>query len=224
MDGRGHAAARRTGQAHGPRHRQRTQGGRGFLRRRDPRHPRTGVGVAEGQGALMMNRICRRLVTVLCRTLEPDEQVAVAGDLTEAGATDARALRDVFGLVLRRQAMAWTGWRPWLALLGLVLIARVTLGPISLTVVGSVGFQLWNYAIDGTHVNNGLTPGEEIVFLLIFFLALLFWSWTWGFVLGSLSGRAIWSTGALFCAVMIAPLVRGLLLLKSAFSPEMLLP
>jgi hypothetical protein len=172
----------------------------------------------------MRNPICRRLTDLLCRTLEPDEHAAVVGDLAESRTRDAQALRDVFGLVARRQVILWKRWRPWLALLGLVLIAGVTLRPVALRIVGAVGFRLWSYAIEGTALNNGLTPGEEAFLLLSFFLALLFWSWTWGFVLGSLSGGVIWSTGALFCAVMFAPLIRGLLFLKMARAPEMLLP
>lgn len=160
----------------------------------------------------------------LCRTLEPDEQAAVAGDLTEAGVTGAEALRDVLGLVARRQAMLWKNWQPWLALVGLVLIAGDTLRPVALRIVGSVGFQLWSCTVEENRLNNGLTPGEEAFLLLSFFLALFLWSWTWGFVLGSLSGRVLRITGALFCAMMFAPLIQGLRFLKFSAAPEMLLP
>ena len=45
-----------------------------------------------------------RLVNIVARILHPDERDAVCGDLVESGATGGQALRDVFGLVIRRQA------------------------------------------------------------------------------------------------------------------------
>jgi len=77
------------------------------------------------------------VVDIVSRLLEPDEREAVRGDLTESGARGGQALRDVLGLVVRRQAALWSDWRPWL---------------------------------------TG-------------------WSWTSGFVLGSLSRRTLWVYG-----------------------------
>jgi hypothetical protein len=45
-----------------------------------------------------------RLVNRASRVLEPDERNAVLGDFAEFGATGGKALRDLFGLILRRQA------------------------------------------------------------------------------------------------------------------------
>src|SRR5205823_12219606 len=50
----------------------------------------------------------------------PDERVAVRGDFAESGETGGQALHDVLGLVVRRQAALWQGWRPWLVFVGLV--------------------------------------------------------------------------------------------------------
>jgi hypothetical protein len=46
--------------------------------------------------------------------LEPAEREAVRGDLAESGAAAPRALGEVLGLVIRRQAALWKDWRPWI--------------------------------------------------------------------------------------------------------------
>src|SRR5450755_1012275 len=79
----------------------------------------------------MMTRICWRMVDISSRMLEPDEREAVRGDLAESGATGNQALRDVLGLVIRRQATLWTDWRPWLTLVGLVLPLGMLLSIVS---------------------------------------------------------------------------------------------
>lgn len=52
-----------------------------------------------------MNRICHRLIGFLSRGLEPAEREAVLGDLAESTASGAEKLRDVLGLVVRRQRL-----------------------------------------------------------------------------------------------------------------------
>jgi hypothetical protein len=145
-----------------------------------------------------MTRICWWLVNILSRTLEPDERDAVRGDFAESGETGGRALRDLLGLVVRRQVGLWKDWRPWLALLGLVGVAAVPLSKIAFSINGALGEQLRAYSHYGVRFETGLTLSEDIFSLAILCLALLLWSWTNGFVLGALSGRAIWLTGALF--------------------------
>jgi hypothetical protein len=66
-----------------------------------------------------MTRVWWWLADMVSRLLEPDECDAVRGDLAESGATGGEALRDLLGLVVRRQAALWMDWRPWLALVGL---------------------------------------------------------------------------------------------------------
>jgi len=70
-----------------------------------------------------MSELCWWLVDIVSRLLDPRERAVVRGDFAESGETCGQALRDVLGLVLRRQAAVWTDWRPWLALVGLVGIA-----------------------------------------------------------------------------------------------------
>ena len=48
-----------------------------------------------------------------------------------------------------------------------------------------------------------LSAREEVAFLLCLAGALTVWSWTGGFVLGSLSGRAVWLTWSVFYFVVL---------------------
>jgi hypothetical protein len=48
-----------------------------------------------------------------------------------------------------------------------------------------------------------LTAQQEVAFLLCLAGALTVWSWTCGFVLGSLSGRAVWLTWSVFYFVVL---------------------
>lgn len=150
-----------------------------------------------------MNRICWWLADVVSRMLEPGEREVVRGDFAESAESGGRALRGVLGLVVRRQAVLWMDWRPWLALLGLVGAVAVVLSEIAFKIDVSIGQQVQAYSHYGVRVDTGLTAGQDIVHLVCLSLALLLWSWVSGFVLGSLSGRAIWLTGALFYVVVL---------------------
>jgi hypothetical protein len=55
-----------------------------------------------------MNRICWLLVDGFSRFLHWEEREAVQGDIAELGLTCDRALVEVLGLVVRRQALLWT--------------------------------------------------------------------------------------------------------------------
>jgi hypothetical protein len=127
----------------------------------------------------------------------------VRGDFAESGETGGQALRDLLGLVVRRQLALWKDWRPWLALFGLVGLVAVFLSQIAFRLDAGLFLQLRTYWVYGVHYETGLTVGQEIAQLVYLSLALLLWSWTSGFVLGSLSGRAIWLTGALFYLVLL---------------------
>jgi len=96
--------------------------------------------------------------------------------------------------------------------LGLVGIAAAILSEVAFRLDVALGSQLRTYWKYGVHVDTGLTVGEDIVHLICLSLALFAWSWTSGFVLGSLSGRAIWLTGALFYLVVDNSFMARLLL------------
>ena len=78
-----------------------------------------------------MTRIAWWMVESLSRLLDDDEREVVRGDLAECGTRAGHALREVAGLVLRRQIALWFGWKPWLALLTVVVPIGVLLSHAS---------------------------------------------------------------------------------------------
>jgi hypothetical protein len=149
-----------------------------------------------------MTRVCWWFVDILARMLESDERDAVRGDLAETGATCRQTIRDVLGLVARRQAALWKDWHPWPALAGVVGIGAMLLSELAFQFDGEIVIQVRTYWRHGVHYGTGLTVGDDAVYLVCLFLAVFSWSWASGFVLGSLSGRATWLTGTLFCLVV----------------------
>jgi hypothetical protein len=167
---------------------------------------------SEPSGSPIMTRIGWRLVDILSGMLDADERQAVRGDLAESGESVARAIRDVFDLVVRRQIGLWTVWRPWLALVGIACLAGVLLSQIAFRLNVDLGQQLMAYYKYGVHFGTLLTPQQDIAWLLCLAIALFLWSWTCGFVLGSLSGRAVWLTWSLFYLMVLdSALVRFIL-------------
>jgi hypothetical protein len=166
-----------------------------------------------------MTHFCWWFVDILSRMLEPDERDAVLGDLVESGATGGQALRDVMGLVVRRQAALRKDWHPWLALAGLVGVAGVLLSEIAFQFDAAIDLQVRTYWRHGVHFGTGLSVGEDVVYLVCLFLGLFSWLWVSGFVLGSLSGRATWLTGTLFCLVVQSSYILRLLLPRGLTLP-----
>jgi hypothetical protein len=66
-----------------------------------------------------MRNIAWKLIEVMTLQLTPTEREIVLGDLIETRETAWRGMREVSGLVARRQLQLWNGWRPWLAAPGL---------------------------------------------------------------------------------------------------------
>jgi hypothetical protein len=146
-------------------------------------------------------------VDLLCRLLERDERAAVCGDLVETHASSARALIEVGGLVIRRQASPWLGWRPWLGLLAIVLPLGFLLSVSSRWFADSIAAHLWLYVRLGEW--SYLTiPGwrrdviEAVTTALAGFAALAVWSWTAGYALARVARRA-WFVLALALVLMI---------------------
>jgi hypothetical protein len=153
-----------------------------------------------------MTRICWWLVHAISRMLDTGERDAVLGDFAESGETGGQALRDVLGLVVRRQAALWKDWRPWLALIGLV--GPVGLSLIVFSAVFSGTWELYRWIVSNYKYiepalldQTGFTLRHGILLSVCSLLLLLSWSWTGGFVLGSLSRRTIWAHGVVFCLV-----------------------
>lgn len=137
-----------------------------------------------------MNRICWWLVDIVSRMLEPDERDAVRGDFSESDERGMQALFGLLGLILRRQVDLWTSWRPWLALLGLVVPVGVLFGRFSMTI--------WSH---GVRLENALWVTDYIGKMVCGCMLVFSWAWTGGFALGSLLRRTAWLYAALFCLV-----------------------
>ncbi len=122
--------------------------------------------------------------------LPPREREVVLGDFAEAGESSWRAVCGVLGLIARRQAAAWHSWRPWLAAFGLAMPGSFFLMGASVSV--STG--------RGECVEWQRAEFFRAQFLLVCQIVLLAaWSWTGGFVVGSISRRTLWVSAAL-CA------------------------
>ena len=149
-----------------------------------------------------MTHFCCRLVDLLSRMLNPDERDAVLGDQAESGLSGGQAVRDLIGLIVRRQVALWQEWHAWLALAGLVIPLATLLTVVSRRTADGNSIYLWLYANNWTwtYITNAgfrdelLGHGTGIV---ISWIELICWSWTGGLLLGYLSRRAIWSNTAL---------------------------
>jgi hypothetical protein len=155
-----------------------------------------------------MNRMCWWLVDLVSRMLDPSEQDAVRGDFAESGQTGVPALRDVLGLVIRRQAALWKDWRPWLVLFGLIGPVSLLLSATSTRLGSSYDLNFWiirNYSVidPGILKETGITLRRGLGPLAISSLVLVCWSWASGFVLGRMSRRTIWIHGPLFCLALL---------------------
>jgi hypothetical protein len=156
-----------------------------------------------------MTRIMRRLVDALSMTLDPDERDAVQGDLMESQASAAAELREVLGLVLRRQSALWADWRPWLCLSGVVVPIGALLSHASRWWADGSAIYAFLYVNNWTWYYLG-SPGARQDLITIsanIFLeygTLVCWAWTSGFVLGSISRRTLLVTGPMFCVAILA--------------------
>jgi hypothetical protein len=154
------------------------------------------VGHKQSPGAVVIGQpyiTTTGLFDLVSHLLERDERDAVQGDLLESGESQWQSLLAVLGLVIRREAALWNNWRPWLAAFGLALPSSFLLMGFSLS-VGRAYQQLGDVTV--RHV-TGLSPGPGLALFLCNVLLLVAWSWTGGFVVGSVSRRTIWVSAAL---------------------------
>jgi len=135
-----------------------------------------------------MTRLPRSLMDVTALLLEPGERAVVLGDLAETEASPWRGLLEILGLVIRREALLWRDWRPWLAAFAVAL-------PISLLLMGaSFSVSCTSERLAGLKVCPpcSLTDQEGFPLLLCHIVLLTTWAWTGGFVVGSVSRRTLW--------------------------------
>ncbi len=156
-----------------------------------------------------MNGVSWRLVDRVARLLDDDDRDAVRGDQAELGASAGMALREVLGLVARRQTALWKDWRPWLTLVGFVLPVGVLLTFVADGLGRAYDLYFWifrNHAdIDSGILSEiGLTIPHGIAFLVTRSLLLACVSWISGFVLGSIARRTVWINGALVGLLLLA--------------------
>lgn len=153
--------------------------------------------------------LASRAVDFLSRQLDSDEREAVCGDLAEAGATPLECIRELTGLILRREALRWHDWRPWLAVAGIVAPVGLLLSLMSRYEARVSAIYSWIYLHNWTW-GYLQSPGARLDLLqvggsfVVSCLAMLCWAWAAGYVLGLLSGRSVWLTGTLFIVVLFA--------------------
>ncbi len=147
------------------------------------------------------------LADLATQLLEAHERDAVRGDLAECGANGWRVLREVLGLVLRRQAGLWTEWQPWLALLGVVLPLGVLLSHASRSWADGMVLDISLYARlwDWSYLAYPGWRGElfrAVWSTALGAAALSVWSWTCGYMLASVSRRTVWVAVVAFALVV----------------------
>ena len=136
------------------------------------------------------------VVNVLTEMLDVDERQIARGDVAESGVTGNQAVRDVFGLVIRRQFDQWTHWQPWITVVVLILPLTMILSIVSGRTAGMSSVYLWMYA-NNWHWSDVRNPGfwqvlgESVFLVVISQLTLACWAWTGGFVLGAVSRKMV---------------------------------
>jgi hypothetical protein len=167
------------------------------------------MGCKPNQGAVMSNahfftNTGSQLVDLVSRLLQPEEREVVQGDLLEGGESAWQSLLAVVGLVIRREAALWRNWRPWLAAFGLAVPSSFLLMGFSLSVS-----RAYQQLVVGPILHaTGLTIGPGLALFLCNVLLLAAWSWTGGFVVGSVSRRTVWVSAALSFAPCVFCLER----------------
>jgi hypothetical protein len=132
-----------------------------------------------------MRNIARMLIEAMALPLTPTEREIVLGDLMETRETAWRSMRELSGLVARRQLQLWNGWRPWLAAPGLAL-------PCSFMLMGfsfAISSELRTHFAYGLQLNLFSAEPAEAVLLLCQLLVLMICPWAAGFTIESVSRR-----------------------------------
>lgn len=145
-----------------------------------------------GRGAIdnsMISRTCWGIALWLSSTLERAECEAVVGDLAESGESGGRALVNVFGLVIRRQAAIWKDSHLWVVLFILVIPFSFMLCTVAQGVAGESAVYTWMYANnwDWELLKNfgfWYVLGDAAMQQSLSCLMVACWAWSVGFLLG----------------------------------------
>ena len=140
-----------------------------------------------------MTSVGSSLVQVAAQLLQRDEREAVLGDLAESGESAWQGLLDVLSIVLRRRAILWKSWRPWLAAFGLTVPGSFLLMGTSVS-VSQMFLQMFGHnVLDG----GRLKTFHGLEYLLCEVFLLLACSWAGGFVTALVSRRTLCVSAAL---------------------------
>jgi hypothetical protein len=101
------------------------------------------------------------------------------------------------------------GWRPWLALAGIVIPIATLLSLGAKRVASSSAVPLWMYIENWTtaYLESPGARQDLMSFggtILSSFLLLAVWAWAGGFILGLVARRAIPVNGTLFCLIALS--------------------
>ena len=112
------------------------------------------------------------------------------------------------GLVVRRQMALWWDWRPWVALLGIVVPLGLLLSHAARAWADTHSVYVFLYLDNWTWLFLEIPGARRDLFLLagraaLGALALAGVSWASGFVLGALSRRTAWVTLLLFAFAVL---------------------
>jgi hypothetical protein len=148
------------------------------------------------------------LMERLANTLGADEREAVLGDMAESDVGCGRILREIFGLVVRRQAALWNDWRPWAVFGGAAVPLGMLLAFASRDSADGGAICLW---LSANNWDRYLlrSPGfwrlvmEWIPGVALLYLALACWSWTSGLLLGLQARRTVLGNGFIFCIMLL---------------------
>jgi hypothetical protein len=137
--------------------------------------------------------------------LDPAERDAVLGDFAELALTDSQVVKGLAGLVVRRRLSPWKEWSPWFALIAIIIPLCPLLARLSTELNHGIWPSLWMKLHHGIFYQTGISPSTLVCGWCFQGLALMTWSWTSGFALGTLSRRAaVWVNATLFFAFYLA--------------------
>jgi len=159
-----------------------------------------------------MTRIRLGAVRLLLSGLAPDERDAVLGDLLELQTPRGRALREVAGLLIRRQVALLASWRGLLTLCAAVVPFALLIGLLTRFSAEVSAISAFAY-IDNWSPTVLDSPGGRrdfanvVLTQLAGFGTLCVWSWLMGFMIGSLSRMTAWVNAGAFAFVLIGEYV-----------------
>lgn len=149
-----------------------------------------------------------RLVEWSANLLDQHERQAVLGDVAESGERWNRALGEVLGLVIRREAAMWINARPLLILVDVIMPLGLLISVNARFISGETSVYVWMYANNTDwellHNSGFWYVLADASFLVVGqYLTLVCWSWTVGFVIGGVSRKPAWRTSTVLVLVLV---------------------